>query len=272
MEENILQKIFESRKADLSLMEFYLDRIPANKKSKRKTIRQEIETKGISQKFNTPFLITELKPKSPSKGSLIKSNTIDPAAIARQMENAGSSAISVLTEPHYFGGSFEILTTCCEHTNLPILMKDFVFDPIQIQIARKLGASNILLITGYSNLESLLTECKNLNVEPLIEIHSKDDIDVLLPYIDIIKEIGIIGINNRDLKTLSIDLETTRKLYPILRAKFGVNVPIITESGFQSHSEIREFLAMGLNGFLIGTSIMQSGNIAEKIHALMGEK
>lgn len=272
MERNILHEIFEKRKADLSLMEFYLDKINFKQNFIRKTIRQTLEEKNITESNVKPFLITEIKPKSPSKGNLIKSNIINPVLIAREMEQARSSAISVLTEPHYFGGSFDLLKNCCEATKLPILMKDFVFGPIQILIAKKLGASNILLITGYSDLETLLSECKKISIEPLIEIHSKQDIETLICYKEIIKEIGIIGINNRDLKTLSIDLETTRLLYPILRTEFGPDVPIISESGFQSYSEIREFMELGISGFLIGSSIMQSEDIAKKIKGFMGEQ
>jgi len=270
MEKNILYEIYEKRKTDLNLMELYLGRLHPNQNRRRKTIKETIVEKNAIPNNNIPFLITELKPKSPSKGILIQSSLINPISIAREMEYAGSSALSVLTEPHYFGGSFELLKECCKNTKLPVLMKDFIFSPIQIRIAKNLGASNILLISGYSNLELLLSECKNLGIEPLIEIHSKEDIEELIRYKDIIKEIGLIGINNRDLKTLSIDLATTKTLYPILRNKFGGDVPIISESGFQSYSEIKEFMELGISGFLIGTSIMQSESIGKKIKSLMG--
>lgn len=270
MEPNILKEIFEKRKADLKSMELYYDTLAESTTYRRKTIKQQIHLNQKNKTKSELFLITELKPKSPSKGVLIDSDEINPVAISVDMENSGSSAISVLTEPHYFGGSYAMLKLVTQTVKIPVLMKDFVFHPIQIRIAKKLGASNVLLITGYSDLDDLLRECKKLEVEPLIEIHNKEDIDIIIQYKDYIKEIGVIGINNRDLRTLSIDLNTSKRLVPELRNEFGKDTPIISESGFQNFSEIMEFHRLGVDGFLIGSSIMQSGNIGQKIRELRG--
>ncbi|MHA1283533.1 MAG: indole-3-glycerol-phosphate synthase [Promethearchaeota archaeon] len=222
------------------------------------------------EKNNGISIISEIKPASPSLGK-IREN-IKVAQVVREMEKAGVIGISILTEPHFFNGSYENLKITAIETNLSCLMKDFIIHPIQIKIAEKLNASNVLLINSICDLPKFLPECLDLGLEPLIEIHTKEEIDDIGYIIDEGFEINLIGVNNRDLKTLKIDISTSEKIIPELKERFGNNIKVISESGIDSYNIIKKLTEFGADGFLIGTAIMKSENIKEKILSLRGLK
>ncbi len=219
--------------------------------------------KGIS-------IISEIKPASPTLGE-IRSN-INVPDIAKIMKDSGVIGLSILTEPNYFNGSYTNLKLAVETTELPCLMKDFVINPIQFSIASKLGATNILIINSIENLnlEEYYNLAMNYHLEPLIEIHDIDEIKDIQHLFEIGFNPKLIGVNNRNLNTLLIDLNTSKKIIPELKQEFGNKIQIVSESGINSHSDIKELQSYGANAFLIGSSIMKSIDISKKIHELRG--
>ena len=181
------------------------------------------------------------------------------------MEVNGSSAISVLTQPLYFDGSLDNLKIIRQNTNLPILMKDIIIDEKQIDAGYNLGADVILLIEtlfvdNQNKLEQLIASAKNLGLEILLEVNSKQEFDKAVT-----RDVDILGINNRDLNTLELDMKTTNR---ILGEEFKMDKPIISESGILTSEDIKIIGKSGVNGFLVGTSIMKSDNIEKKIKEL----
>ena len=221
----------------------------------------------LSKKENYP-IITEIKFSSPSLGE-INSNSNSQKEILTKMEVNGSSAISVLTQPLYFDGSLDNLKIIRQNTNLPILMKDIIIDEKQIDAGYNLGADVILLIEtlfadNQNKLEQLIASAKNLGLEILLEVNSKQEFDKAVT-----RDVDILGINNRDLNTLELDMKTTNR---ILGEEFKMDKPIISESGILTSEDMKIIGKSGVNGFLIGTSIMKSNNIEKKIKELTSVK
>ena len=217
----------------------------------------------LSKKENYP-IINEIKFSSPSLGE-INSNSNSQKEILTKMEVNGSSAISVLTQPLYFDGSLENLKIVRQNTELPILMKDIIIDEKQIESGFDLGADVILLIEtlfidNYSKLEQLIKCAKKMGLEILLEVNSKQEFDKAIT-----RDVDILGINNRDLNTLQLDMQTTNR---ILGKEFKTDKPIISESGILTSEDIKMIGKSGVNGFLVGTSIMKSDNIENKVKEL----
>ena len=192
---------------------------------------------------------------------------IDVAEVARNYENGGACAISVLTEEDKFRGSLEDLVTARKAVNLPILRKDFIFDEFQIYEAAAAGADVILLIAAMLDDETLaklhdLAE-RELGLDALVEVHTLEEMER-------VKKIGakIIGINNRDLQTFKVSLDVSREL--IKHAPD--DALMITESGLSTKEEITELRELGFAGFLIGETLMRSGNVAEELRKLATNK
>ena len=237
-------------------------------------ITEKIERKNASLKDillakreNYP-IITEIKFSSPSLGE-INRNSDNQKEILTKMEINGSSAISVLTQPLYFDGSLENLKIVRQNTELPILMKDIIIDEKQIEAGFNLGANVILLIEtlfrdNYNKLEQLIKYARKMGLEILLEVNTKQEFDK-----SITRDVDILGINNRDLNTLQLDMQTTNR---ILREEFKINKPIISESGILTSEDIKMIGKSGVNGFLIGTSIMKADNIDKKIRELTSVK
>ena len=213
-------------------------------------------------------IISEIKPSSPTLGKIREK--MDIKAIAKQMESSGVIGLSVLTEPEYFHGTFENLKIAVETTNLPCLMKDFVIDELQFQIANQLGATNILLINYICDLADLFQLSLEYKLEPLIEIHSIEEINDIKHLIEIGFNPKLIGVNNRNLKTLKINLNNSKKIIPELRKILGNKIKIVSESGINTINDIELVTKAGANAVLIGSSIMKSKNIKEKILSLRG--
>jgi len=206
-------------------------------------------------------IIAEIKRASPSKGVI--NDKIDVAETARNYESGGACAISVLTEEDKFKGSLNDLIITRNAVKLPILRKDFIFDEFQIYEAAVAGADVILLIAAMLNDEILaklhvLAE-QNLGLDALVEVHTLEELER-------VKSIGakIIGINNRDLHSFKVSLDVSRELI-----KHAPNDALmISESGLSTKDEILELRELGFAGFLIGETLMRSGNVAEELKKL----
>ena len=216
---------------------------------------------SITQCIRVP-IISELKAASPSKGLIRKDFVAKETAIA--MAKGGAIGISVLTEPKHFNGSLENLTEVRRAVNLPILMKDFVLSSAQLDAAARAGANVVLLIQtlfdrGYceSGVEEMIAEAHSKNLEVLLETHTQDEFNRAVG-----TEADLIGINNRNLGTLKIDLNTTRN---ILSQNSNKNKIIVSESGINSPADIRFLKDCGTRAFLIGSAVMQSDNVMEKV-------
>jgi indole-3-glycerol phosphate synthase len=207
-------------------------------------------------------IIAEIKKASPSAG-IIRSdfNLID---IARSYYTGGATAISVLTEEDFFQGSIYYLNQVKEAAPLPVLRKDFIFTPYQVYEARYYGADALLLIATIlplGELRDLVELSYAIGIEPWVEVHSNQDLDKALN-----TPTRIIGINNRDLTTMKINLATTQSL---LR-----NIPpgkiVISESGIKTRADIMRLESWGVKAFLIGEELMRARDIKAKLRELLG--
>lgn len=202
-------------------------------------------------------LICEVKKASPSRG-VIRQN-FNASEIAKTYEEAGATCVSVLTDKKYFQGSNEYLQQVRAAINLPILRKDFIVDAYQIYEAKMLGADCILLIVAMlddKKLHELEEVALNLGLSVLIEVHSKEELHRALTM-----KSKLIGINNRNLKTLEVDLQTSLELAPLVPEGHI----IIGESGIKNIDDIRKLQQAKINSFLIGEHFMQQENFADEV-------
>ncbi len=209
-------------------------------------------------------IIAEIKRASPSKGVI--NDKIDVAEVAKNYEKGGACAISVLTEEDKFKGSLEDLRTARNAVNLPILRKDFIFDEFQIYEAAEAGADAILLIAAMLDDENLVSfhalAEQNLGLDVLVEVHTLEELER-------VKKIGakIIGVNNRDLHSFKVSLDVSRELIKHAPAE----ALMITESGIRAKDEILELRELGFSGFLIGETMMRSGNVEKDLRKLAAD-
>ena len=209
-------------------------------------------------------VIAEIKKASPSAGLLVDKYV--PDALAALYEKAGASAISVITEENFFQGRLEDLKKAKAHTKLPVLRKDFILEEVQVLESRAAGADAILLIVRIlspEKLKALFDFTRGLGMQALVEVHSAVELEQAL-------SIGaeIIGINNRDLDTLQVDLLTTIDImddYPELE-----EVVSVSESGIQDYDQIELLLDKGVRAVLVGEAILRADSIEEKIQELRG--
>ena len=209
-------------------------------------------------------LLTEVKFSSPSLGKI---RTIgDPSSIAKQMIEGGSKALSVLTQPHLFNGSPDYFIQVRKSVDVPLLMKDIMIDKIQIDTAKKIGADYFLLIQSIfdngmiNDIDGLIEYGHNLGLKVLIEAHTKQEFENSCN-----TNADIIGINNRNLDTLEIDLNTTKK---ILENTEKTKL-VISESGISTSSDIQFLHKSGVDGYLVGSSIMKSNDIQQTVQNLV---
>ncbi len=214
-------------------------------------------------------VIAEVKKASPSAG-VIKSD-FDPVAIARTYAAAGADALSVLTDEPYFQGKLEYLLQIKEHVEIPILRKDFIIDPWQVYESRVAGADAILLIAEclqtheLIDLQILATE---LNLTTLIEVHSMENLmrvrDNVIGFPH--KSYSLLGINNRDLQTMKVDVANTLRMLEIVEDK---NV-LVSESGIQTRAHTEKLAKAGVRTVLIGETLMRAGNVKSTMIDLFG--
>lgn len=207
-------------------------------------------------------VISEIKSASPSAGIIRKS--IDPNKIAKSMEKGGAIGLSVLTEPIHFKGSLKTLEIARRSVKLPILMKDIILFPSQIEAANKLGANSVLLIQalfdrGYCNykLEEMIDIAHSKELEVLLETHNQKEFKSAIE-----TKADLVGINNRDLGSLKINLNTTKEILKKINKK---NKIVISESGINNIADLSFLYSFGVDAFLIGSAIMKSRDIQEKV-------
>ena len=209
-------------------------------------------------------VIAELKKASPSRGVLRAD--FDAKALAVSLAAAGAAALSVLTEEDFFQGSLTNLKAAREAAAIPALRKDFLFDPWQVWEARSVGADSFLLITAIlddAQLAELLLLGRELGMEPLVEVHTRAELDRALAC-----GARIIGVNNRDLKTFTVRLETSLELV----ASIPDNCIAVSESGLRSHADLERLREAGFDAFLIGEQLMQASDPAAALGALLGRR
>lgn len=207
-------------------------------------------------------LIAECKERSPSGGVL--QVPYDPITLSRRYEVAGAAAISVLTEPEFFGGSMLHLKEVRERVNVPVLCKDFIIDPIQVLAARAAGADAVLLIVsilGDSELAALHRLVLQLGMQALVEVHDEMELERALQL-----ERAVIGINNRDLTRMMTDKSTTALLRPLIPPERIV----VSESGISSREDIDDLQRLGINAALVGEALLRAPDLETKVRELSG--
>jgi len=217
--------------------------------------------------FSSPgsSIIAEVKFGSPSLGRFkIEAGEKNAVQIARSYLESGASAISVLTEEDFFDGHSNYLRAIREEfPGAALLMKDFVIDEYQVYEARVLGADAVLLIVallGEEKTKEFLRLAKTLGLDALVEVHNEEE---MISAVKIKSE--LIGVNNRNLRTLKIDLETSKRLFP-LASRDSI---LVCESGLESAKQIREMRELGFKGFLMGTSFMKTKNPGQTLAELL---
>lgn len=211
---------------------------------------------------NRPALIAEVKKASPSKGVIRED--FDPLAIARSYAAAGAACLSVLTDEPYFQGRDEYLVQIRAQTDLPLLRKDFMIDPYQIYESRALGADCVLLIMAAlsdSHAAGLHELSLSLGMDVLVEVHDEVELSRALQF-----KPAIIGVNNRNLKTLAVDIGTA---YDFV-AKIPGEIIKIAESGIETCEDLSGLKDAGYQGFLVGESLMRQNDIEAAVKKLLG--
>jgi indole-3-glycerol phosphate synthase len=231
-------------------------------------VRAEVECAPTPRDFAATLrapgvrLIAEVKRASPSKGLLRPD--LDPVALACEYEANGAAAVSVLTDEAYFQGSLEHLRAVRQSTSLPVLRKDFTLDPYQVYQARAAGADAILLIVAALNdgdLQALHRLAGALRMATLVEVHNEVELGRALrvsPH--------IIGVNNRDLRTFEVSLETTARLRPLVPS----DVTLVSESGVHSRADVSRLAAIGADAMLVGEALVRAPDVGAKVRELIG--
>jgi len=227
---------------------------------------EKFSLRGGIIKCKKNALISEIKRSSPSKGIIRKD--LDVASVASAMERGGAAGISVLTEPMHFKGSLRDLMLVRESVSIPILMKDLIVDRSQVDAASRIGADAVLLIKGIferdyadRSLEGMIDYVHSKKMEVLLEVHSKDEFRSAIGL-----KVDLVGINNRNLKTLGVDINTTEE---ILRKRKIDNFIVVSESGIESQADVCFLRGAGARAFLVGTSVMSADNVEEKVRELV---
>jgi len=211
---------------------------------------------------DTLNVLAELKPASPSRGVL--RDPFDPAALAEALESAGASALSVLTEGEFFRGSLKNLRDARKSIQLPVLRKDFIFDPWQVWETRANDADSFLLIVSVLEdalLRDLIALGREIGMEPLVEVHTADELDRALA-----AGARIVGVNNRNLRTLTVSVETSFELI----GRIPDDCIAVSESGLRTHDDLVKLQAAGFDAFLVGTHLMLSPDPAAALSSLLG--
>ncbi|HXW76582.1 MAG TPA: indole-3-glycerol phosphate synthase TrpC [Candidatus Eremiobacteraceae bacterium] len=207
-----------------------------------------------------PAIIAEIKRRSPSAGVI--SDRVDAAALAVAYAAGGASALSVVTEPEFFGGSLEDLRAARAATVVPVLRKDFIIDPYQVWETAAAGADAVLVIAAAlspQTLRSCVALARELGIEPLVEVHDEAEVPIALD-----AGARCIGINNRDLHTFAVDLSTA----PRIAAVLPPYVTVIAESGYRTADDVARCTEAGIHAVLIGEALMRAADPAAALAQL----
>lgn len=207
-------------------------------------------------------IIAEVKKASPSVGPIAPD--VDVVAQARAYESGGASAVSVLAEPHWFGGSFDDVGAVASAIALPVLCKDFVVDPIQPLVARSLGASAILLMVSVlgEQVREYLGLVRSVGLEALVEVHDERELDIALT-----AGATTIGVNSRDLRTLEVAPE---RVAPVIALARSAGVTVVAESGVRERAGIETAALRGAHAALVGETLMRASDPSAAVRELTG--
>lgn len=252
---DILARIVETKRAELA--ELARSRAGLERRAaarpKARGFRKALEA-------TSPAIIAEVKKASPSKGVFLES--YDPAAIGRAYANGGATALSVLTDRDYFHGSLRDLETARAAVSLPVLRKDFTTDELHVVEAAAHGADAILLIAAVldeRDLRRFRELAAEFGMDTLVEVHDAGELDAAIA-----SGAEIIGVNNRNLHTFEVALETSEQLAP----KIPANVLRVAESGIHSRADVARLQGAGFQAFLVGEHLMKSSDPAAALRAL----
>jgi indole-3-glycerol phosphate synthase len=255
----VLERILEARRAEVDHRKRVLPEAALRYGVKAAAPPRDFAAALSRDAFN---IIAELKPASPSRGVLRE--PFDPVQLARSLEAAGAAVLSVLTEGEFFRGSLKHLRDARTAVGLPVLRKDFIFDPWQVWETRANDADSFLLIVaalGDELLRELITLGRELGMEPLVEVHIAAELGRALA-----AGARIVGINNRDLNTLDLRVETSFELID----RIPDNCIAVSESGLRSHEDLAKLREVGFDAFLIGESLMLSADPGAALAHLLG--
>ena len=245
---NILEKIITDKKSN---MEKYKNSFSVEDLKKRISSYKNYLNFKDKLKKNEVSVIAEIKKASPSAGVIVKN--YDPKTIAKQYLNSGASCLSILTEENYFKGKLEDIDEVKKEVKLPVLCKDFFIDPYQVYLAKSFGADAILIILSAvdeKTAKEIYNVAEELNISSIVEVHTSEEAKNALGFKN-----AIIGINNRNLKTLKTDITITYDLHKIL---INHSAPIVCESGIKTEKEVEEIVKKTrINNFLIGESLLK---------------
>lgn len=261
---NILQKIYDYKQEELAHFKRQVSFADIKAQALDKEVPIDFASAFLEQNHEIK-VIAEVKKKSPSKGLLCEH--FDPLKIALAYEQGGAKAISVLTDEHFFAGSLEYLRLITQNVDLPCLRKDFIWDEYQIYEAREAGASAILLIVAMLDSEGQMQDLQgcahDLGLKVLLEVHTEEEYakgSMIKP--------DLIGVNNRDLKTFKVDLETTRNILKLKQDQ----TPLISESGLKDQRTLLQLMSEGVAGFLIGESLVTQKSPEQALKKLVEVK
>ncbi|MDI6889314.1 MAG: indole-3-glycerol phosphate synthase TrpC [Thermodesulfovibrionales bacterium] len=259
---SLFNKIVEKKKERL---DFLKTKVPLKEiKSRASDIERPGDFKAALKRDSGPIkLIAEIKKASPLKGVIRQD--FDPVTIASIYENKAVDAISVLTEEDYFQGKLEYLLEVKRVTNRALLRKDFIFDEYQIYESKANEVDAILLIASIldkNQAAEYLHLVKELELSALFEVHDFKELEMAL-----LIDTDIIGINNRDLKTLSLDINTTFEL----KKEIPLNKIVVSESGITTREDVKGLEDAGIDSMLVGTAFLEAEDIGKKIDELMGK-
>ena len=251
---NILEKIVQDKKE--SLIEIKKVNSLDVLENKIKTLNNFFDFKQAITKNKNVSLITEIKKASPSAGVLVKDfNHIN---LAKMYSDNGATCLSVLTEEKHFLGKLDYIKDIKDKFKIPVLAKDFFIDPYQIALSKSYGCDCVLLIVAaldQKQSDEIYAEALKHNLSVIVEVHDHKEAEIALKY-----EEALIGINNRNLKTLDISINNTISIFEILKDHKG---PLISESGIKDENDARYiFENSGIKNFLIGESLLKSDNPA----------
>jgi len=255
----ILTRIVQARRAAVdrakaNLPRTRLEELAEDSRAPR-DFRAAVTGRGVA-------LIAECKQKSPS-GGLLRPQ-YDPVDLARRYAANGAAAISVLTEPEFFGGSAEHLRMVCSAVDVPVLCKDFVIDGYQVLSARAIGADAVLLIVALledEELKELQEEAQKRGLQAIVEVHTEAEVERAL-----LSSATMIGINNRDLFRMETDTSTTARL----RACIPKDRTVISESGISTRADVEAVRALGIDAILVGEALLRADDLDAKVRELAG--
>jgi indole-3-glycerol phosphate synthase len=255
---SVLDRIVEARRAEVEHRKRVLPETALKYGAKAATPLRDFSAALCRAGLN---VLAELKPASPSRGVLRE--PFDPVELGQAFESAGACGLSVLTEGEFFMGSLKNLRDARKAIRIPVLRKDFIFDTWQVWEARANDADSFLLIVAILSdalLRELITLGREIGMEPLVEVHTSEELDRALA-----AGASIVGVNNRDLKTLTVRIETSFELIN----RIPEECIAVSESGLRTHGDLANLRAAGFDAFLIGTHLMLAADPAAALSSLL---